>query len=197
MRSLVAVLRRVHEEEAGLTGTEVGSLLIASITVASLLAVTLMDAGHFSAEQVRQVILSNLEKVTGTLEVRGAVLVTASGGTPTAITFNLAFAAGGHPLSVDLGNSSALVINYLDSDGRVTAVPYLVNWLARGDADTLLEAGELVEITIALPVGSTAPCPCNLSANEQFTLEVLSSVGAVVFITRSMPAVIEPVMNLY
>jgi archaellin len=67
-------------------------------------------------------------------------------------------------------------------------------WLVHNDgdaADTLLEDGELVELTVPL---SSLDTP--LGANTEFTLEIKPPTGAVINLTRTTPPAVEAVMEL-
>ncbi len=64
-----------------------------------------------------------------------------------------------------------------------------------GDGDTLLEPGEL--FTIELTATDNPDLIEDLLANDRWTLEVQTPVGAVLDITRSMPAQLDAVMQLH
>ena len=71
---------------------------------------------------------------------------------------------------------------------------YTVTWIT-GNNDTLLEPGELATITVTAT--DNANTIENLAANDRWTLEVQTPVGAVVDITRSLPAQLGAVMQLH
>ena len=64
-------------------------------------------------------------------------------------------------------------------------------WIGTNDGDTMLEDGELVEITVSL-ASLTTP----LEGNTEFTLEAKPPTDAILNITRSVPASVEAVMDL-
>jgi len=161
-------------------------------------AFVVLSTGLFSAERGKETVFAGLEKARGNLEVRGALTVTDTDVPPNGaigdtdeIRFNVALAAGGFPISIDpAAYTNTVVINYIDGQDRVADVDYIVTWILE-DGDTLLEVGELAEITVNPPAGST------LIANEIFTLEVIPPSGGTNLINRTMPPAIDIVMDLH
>jgi len=194
MLKLKGLLGSLHKNEKGITGLETAIILIAFVIVASVFAFVVLSTGLFSAEKGKAAVFAGLEKASGNLEVRGSV--TAASAVPPAvdsITFNLGLAAAGSPTLVDdtaIGDVNNLAINYIDEQARVANTAWTINSIL-GDADTLLERGELLEVTVALPVGST------LAINEVFTLEVIPPSGGTLLLNRTMPQQIDLVMDLH
>jgi len=159
-------------------------------------AFVVLSTGLFSAERGKETVFAGLEKARGNLEVRGALTVTDTNASGTITTldnieFNLANAAGGFPVLVDpAAATNSVIINYIDAQARVADATYTVLKI-QGDADDLLENGELFEINVAPPAAST------LVANEIFTLEVVPPQGGTLLINRTMPPSIDLVMDLH
>ena len=193
---LTRLFRSLHKREEGITGLETAIILIAFVIVASVFAFVVLSTGLFSAERGKETVFAGLEKARGNLEVRGALTVTdtdTSGTIDSAdeIRFNVALAAGGFPISLDpAAYTNSVVINYIDQQNREADVTYTVNWILE-DGDTLLEVGELAEITVNPPAAST------LVPNEIFTLEVIPPSGGTNLINRTMPPAIDDVMDLH
>ena len=193
---LARLFRSLHNKQEGITGLETAIILIAFVIVASVFAFVVLSTGLFSAERGKETVFAGLEKARGNLEVRGALTVTdvdTNGTIDSAdeIRFNVALAAGGFPISLDpAAYTNSVVINYIDAQNREADVPYAVNWILE-DGDTLLEVGELAEITVNPPSGST------LIPNEIFTLEVIPPSGGTNLINRTMPPAIDDVMDLH
>lgn len=193
---MVRHLQRLHQEEAGITGLETAIILIAFVIVASVFAFVVLSTGLFSAERGKDTVFAGLEKARGNLELRGSVVVSDanSSGTITNadnIKLNIALAAGGTPVTVDpAATTNSVVINYIDAQDRVADATYSVVKVL-GDSDNLLETGELFELTVAPPGTST------LVANEVFTLEVVPPQGGTLLVNRTMPPVIDLVMDLH
>jgi archaeal flagellin FlaB len=189
-------LFRLFNREDGITGLETAIILIAFVIVASVFAFVVLSTGLFSAERGKETVFAGLEKARGNLEVRGALTVADidTNGTIDSsdeIVFNVALAAGGFPISLDpAAYTNTVVVNWIDAQDRIADTSYTVNWIL-GDSDTLLEAGELAEITVNPPAGST------LVVNEIFTLEVVPPSGGTNLINRTMPPAIDDVMDLH
>lgn len=67
-------VRKLLLEQKGMTGLETAIILIAFVTVASVLAYSVLSAGIFSAERGKETVYSGLEQAQGSLEVKGTVL---------------------------------------------------------------------------------------------------------------------------
>ena len=189
-------LFKLFNREDGITGLETAIILIAFVIVASVFAFVVLSTGLFSAERGKETVFAGLEKARGNLEVRGALTV-ADSNTDGAIDdndeikFNVALAAGGFPISLDpAAYTNTVVINWIDAQDRVPDTAYTVTWILT-DGDTLLEVGELAQVTVNPPAGST------LVTNEIFTLEVVPPSGGTLLINRTMPPAIDTVMDLH
>jgi flagellin FlaB len=196
MRKLTRLFANLHKREEGITGLETAIILIAFVIVASVFAFVVLSTGLFSAERGKETVFAGLEKARGNLEVRGALTVSDADtdgdiDEDDDITFNVALAAGGFPINLNPASYiNTVVINYIDAQDRVADTDYSVNWILT-DGDDLLEVGELAEVTVNPPSGST------LDTNEIFTLEVVPPSGGTLLINRTMPPAIDDVMDLH
>jgi len=180
--------------ERGITGLETAIILIAFVVVATVFAFIVLTTGIFSAERGKETVFAGLQKARGTMEIRGGVIVTAPGGAVETIQFAVATAAGGDPIPLDPAAASLrTVIAYRDALTFDHDVAYTVAVIV-GDADTLLEPGELFIVTV--PVANIAPAP-TITANTRWTLEIQTPVGATIDLTRSMPGELGDVMQLH
>jgi len=193
---LTRLFRSLHKKEEGITGLETAIILIAFVIVASVFAFVVLSTGLFSAERGKETVFAGLEKARGNLEVRGALTVTDEDtdgdiDDSDVIQFNVALAAGGFPISLNpAAYVNTVVINWIDAQDRVANIGYVVTWIL-DDSDTLLENGELAELSVSPPAGST------LATNEIFTLEVVPPSGGTLLINRTMPPEIDDVMDLH
>lgn len=184
--------------EEGITGLETAIILIAFVIVASSFAFMVLSTGLFAAERGKQTVLAGLDRVSGNIEVRGSLIVQDVGSDglidstdPDVFIVTLSTAAGGRPVLIDpAATTNTLVVNLVDSGGRVAGLNYSVA-KTLGDADDLLETGELFELTIAMPAGIT------LDANEEFSLELIPQSGGTMVLNRLMPPGITDVMDLH
>ncbi len=79
MNSIRNLARRVSRDERGITGLETAIILIAFVVVATVFAFIVLTTGLFSAERGKETVFAGLDKARGTMEVRGGVVVTATG----------------------------------------------------------------------------------------------------------------------
>jgi flagellin FlaB len=197
MKRLTSALRRIHREERGITGLETAIILIAFVVVATIFAFVVLTTGIFSAERGKETVFAGLQKARGTMEVRGGVVVSASGDPTLAVDsifFTVATTAGGESIPLDpTADDNRTVIAYRDATVTDNDVEYTADDII-GDDDTLLEPGEVKVIVISASDISPAP---TLDANDRFTLEVQTPVGAVLDITRQLPAELAEVMQLH
>ncbi len=198
MDTLLRFIRRTARDEQGITGLETAIILIAFVVVATIFAFVVLTAGVFSAERGKETVFAGLEKARGSMELRGGVVVTATGTTLTVddLQFALATTAGGEPVPMNpSGTTNRTVIAYRDDAIVDNDVAYAVTDIV-GDSDTLLEPGELKLVTIDVDGGDITGT-VDLDPNEKFTVEVQSPLGAVLDITREIPAELREVMQLH
>ena len=197
MKKLLRLFSRTAREEEGITGLETAIILIAFVVVATVFAFVILTTGIFSAERGKETVFAGLSKARGTAEVRGGIVVTATGTTLAVddIQFALATTAGGEPVPINpSGTVNRTTIAYRDDNVVDNDVTYTIVNIV-GDGDNLLEPGELMLLTIDVATGIT-PAPA-LDPNERFTVEVQTPVGATLDITRQLPAELATVMQLH
>jgi flagellin FlaB len=187
---------RAAREERGITGLETAIILIAFVVVATVFAFVVLTTGVFSSERGKETVFAGLNKARGSMEVRGGVVLTASGA-PLAvdnIQFSVATSAGGDAVPLDpAATNNRTVIAYRDATVVDDDVTYTVTEIV-GDGDTLLEPGELSVIAIDPTAMTVAP---TIDANDRFTMEIQTPVGAVLDLTRQVPAELDAVMQLH
>ena len=187
-------LRAIWRDERGITGLETAIILIAFVVVATVFAFVVLTTGVFSAERGKETVFAGLQKARGTMEIRGGVVVRATPPNVDLIEFAVATTAGGASIPLDpAAASQRTVIAYRDADIADPDVPYTTTVLV-GDADLLLEPGELFLIAIN-PADIDGP-PAIIE-NTRWTLEIQTPVGATIDLTRSMPGEIDTIMQLH
>jgi len=190
----VHALANLHKGQKGISGLETAIILIAFVTVASVLAYSVLSAGIFSAEEGQKAVYAGLEGAQSTLEVKGSVLGMGTQGvdpdpdTLTSVQFTVGMAIAGNTVDMD-----AVSINYWDADVASTDVTWSYALSAqsteRGSAN-LLEGDELMVITV------TVPATAELVIYETFTLQVLPPNGSALTIERTLGGAIYDVMTL-
>ena len=185
----------LNRDERGQTALEAAIILIAFIVVASVFAFVILSAGSASTDKSEEAIYSGLEGVQSSMSVKGAIIAEGASGNVSDVVFTLALVSGGDPVDMtDTTGSNVVVIGYRDGAQFESNIPWSVNWIVNNDggtADAMLEDGELAEVTVDLS-GLTTP----LSANTEFTLEIKPPTGAVLNVSRTIPAAVETVMEL-
>jgi len=197
VKKVLRFFSRSARDEQGITGLETAIILIAFVVVATIFAFVVLTTGVFSSERGKETVFAGLEKARGTMEVRGGVVVTATGTTLAVdnIQFSVATTAGGEPVPLNpSGTNNRTVIAYRDENIVDNDVTYTVTVVV-GDSDTLLEPGELHVVNVDVATG-VSPAP-TLDPNERFTVEIQTPVGATLDITRQLPAELRTVMQLH
>lgn len=202
MKALKRLIARAARREEGITGLETAIILIAFVVVATVFAFVVLTTGVFSAERGKETVFAGLQKARGTMEMRGGIVVTASGA-PLVVDdfqFTVATTAGGESIPLNpAGITNRTVLAYRDADTVDNDVVYTITNIV-GDGDTLLEPGELLLITVDRATGiadQTSGLAPTLVPNERFTFEIQTPVGATLDVTRQIPSELELVMQLH
>jgi archaeal flagellin FlaB len=201
-QKLVRALKSLHVGQRGMTGLETAIILIAFVTVASVLAYSVLSAGIFSAEKGKETVYSGLQSAQASLEVHGSVIGDAE--SDNASLDYIEFLVG-LTIPDEKVDMTAIVVNYYDSSNQTNIErDTWASWTGtsgkwtsqiapgcteRGSADTL-ENDELHVIRVDVPVGYTT------SEYESFTVEVLPPSGAALTIKRTLPGQLDPKMDL-
>jgi len=182
-------LSRLHKGQKGVTGLETAIILIAFVTVASVLAYSVLSAGIFSAERGKETVYKGLEQAQSTMELGGAVLGLSPNGTELEqVQFNV-------QLTIPNANldTNAVVCNYWDdavhAEGVVMTMLLATGSTERGSPD-FLEQDEQFTVTVTIPVTAT------VDEYDTFNLQLIPPTGAAVTIQRTMPGNISAVMDL-
>jgi len=207
-------LSRIHSEQKGITGLETAIILIAFVVVASVFAYTVLGAGLFAAERGREAVHAGLDVARATVSLRGGLIARGNTTPPVAdrhvnqLVFTVSKAVGGEPINfvpptmnvtsgrAAAGSVNVVVISYVDLHQHVADLAW--TWLPIGahDGDNLLEAGEKFQITIPGLAAALGTGAHQLRADRTFTIEVKPPVGAVLTLERTIPAVIDSIMDL-
>lgn len=182
-------LSRLHKGQKGVTGLETAIILIAFVTVASVLAYSVLSAGIFSAERGKETVYKGLEQAQSTMELGGAVLGLSPNGTELEqVQFNV-------QLTIPNANvdTNAVVCNYWDdlvhAEGVTMTMALATGSTERGSTD-FLEQDEQFTVTITIPATAT------VDEYDTFNLQLIPPTGAAVTIQRTMPGNISAVMDL-
>jgi flagellin FlaB len=175
--------RRLHRGESGITGLESAIVLIAFVVVAAVFSFVVLSTGLFSSERGREAVLGGLSKTRGSVEISGGLLATSNQTRLTDLALTVSLAAGGDAVSFDPASSNnRTIISFTDEAVTDNELTYTVTIIV-GDADEVLESGEMFELQIDL----TQNPLIDVGENETFTLEVKPPSGAFHVIQRSTP----------
>ena len=185
---------KLASDQRGITGLETAIVLIAFVVVSSVFAFAALSTGLFSIDKAKETHTAGLAESRGTLELKGSVVAKVSGttgatGVVTSIEFQISNAAAGEAIDMTPGNT---IIKYRDKTQTVnlnSSTEFSAsNIAAFGDTDSLLEIGELFQITL---LDLTSNLATDLGTNTDFTIEMIPSGGAVLFIGRRTPVSLE------
>ena len=213
---LTKLIRKIYRDQRGITGLETAIILIAFVVVAAVFAYTVLSAGLFSSEKGREAIYAGLETTRSTMELKGSVIALEGDADDeiSQLQFMLANALDGEPINftaptdtnpldgiADAGSANVMVISIVNQWERVDDLAWTKTIIGKGDADALLEPGEIFLIQIG---GNTdgdgdleeALTHHNLTVNDTFTVEIKPPSGAVLRFERTLPGAIDTINNL-
>jgi len=181
------LIRKLYRGQRGMTGLETAIILIAFVTVASVLAYSVLSAGIFSAERGKATVYSGLESAQSTMEIEGSVLGLSPAGS---VLQHVQFSVGLTIQSGEAVDMDAVTVNYFDDTIHSEGIEFTkeVKSTERGSA-ALLEGDEIFIVTVDIP--STT-----LGAYDSFTLQVIPPTGATITLQRTLPGAISKVMDL-
>ena len=206
---LKRLMHRLAKGQQGITGLETAIILIAFVVVASVFAYTVLSAGIFSSEKGKEAIFEGLETARSSLEIVGSVVVedTDSDKDVDIIVFTVANALNGEAIDLHITTDAdtdgvlydetvinhTTIISYLDASTRGDNMAWIKTQVGKGDGDDLLEAGEKFTITVYLEHSAQN---IDLDEFDKFKIEVKPDTGAALIFERSLPGVVDDVMNL-
>jgi len=171
-----------------MTGLETAIILIAFVTVALVLAYSVLSAGIFSAERGEAIVYAGLRQAQSTLEVKGSMIgITTDNTSLSSIEFFLGLTIPDERL-----DKNAIVFNYFDSTNTTEGITPTSFTLGAGSiergAANFIENDELFRVI--LPI-SNAP-----TAYETINIQIIPPTGATLTLRRVMPGALEPVIDL-
>jgi flagellin FlaB len=185
----VKALNTLHKGQKGISGLETAIILIAFVTVASVLAYSVLSAGIFSAEEGQKAVYAGLEGAQSTMEVKGSVLGLSAGGAKLeTVQIVLGMAIAGNAVDMD-----AVSINFWDDTISATDVTWeyeLSGQSTERGSENLLEGDELMVVTVTIPDAAT------VGIYDTFTLQILPPNGSALTIERTIGGSIQAVMTL-
>jgi archaeal flagellin FlaB len=190
VNKILRSLRFLRKDQRGITGLETAIILIAFVTVASVLGYSVLSAGIFSAEKGKAAVYQGLSQAQASMQVKGSVYATTVADAVDSVTFTLASVLNDETVDLtDTTGENTLVINYTDSNGATgTNLSWSAAQVGGGNDDTNLDANEQMQIVVDL---STIIAPAQtLGVYDSFTLQIIPAKGAAITLQRSLPTMI-------
>ena len=191
LTSRLCQLARFGERGTGMAELTMLSLLAAS----GVFATTIITSGDELMEQLDRVVHSSVQKVGGAMEVRGSVIVTATGAPlrPDTLQFSLGTFGELAPIATD-PEQGGLTLSYHDSTAVALNVPYSVRFSPGNNGDSLLDGGELMTVTVRVADIEAIAGKSVLLPGKKWTLELHVPDGASLEFSRTQPSILSPVM---
>lgn len=187
-QKITKALRNLHRGQRGMTGLETAIILIAFVTVASVLAYSVLSAGIFSAERGKETVYSGLSSAQASLEIRGSVLgLSSDSSNLTSIQFTIALAIPNEMVDTD-----SIVVKFFDEsnyDENVSATFTKSDGSTERGSAAILEQDEQFICLITIPVETVVEY-------DQFTIQLVPPKGATLTIKRTLPGALDTVMDL-
>jgi len=190
-QKLVKAIKSLHVGQRGMTGLETAIILIAFVTVASVLAYSVLSAGIFSAEKGKETVYSGLKSAQSSLEVKGAVIGYSSDNANLAsLRIKMGMA-----IKDEKVDKNAIYLTYFDGtySEQLTTSDFTLAKLAgsteRGSAD-MIEGDEVWLLTVTIPAGAT------INANDWCAIQIVPPTGATLQIQRTMPGYLDDYFSL-
>ncbi len=191
-QKFIKAVKRLHIGQRGMTGLETAIILIAFVTVASVLAYSVLSAGIFSAEKGKETVYAGLKSAQSSLEVKGAVIGYSSDNTKlTTMTINLGMA-----ITDEKVDSTAITLTYMDAnyteqlDTDDFTLAKLAGSTERGATD-MIEADEIWQMVVTIPASA------EINANDWCAIQIVPPSGATLQVQRTMPGYLDDYFNLY
>jgi archaeal flagellin FlaB len=186
VKTFIQALNNLGKRKKGITGLETAIILIAFVTVASVLGYSVLSAGIFSAEKGKQTVYQGLSQAQASVQVKGSVFVTIASTKATEAVFTLASVLNDESVDMTEPDQNSFVINYTDSTG-LSATDLAWTKASQGahsaDTDDMLGPNEQMLITVTLPVNT-------MGVYDSFTLQMIPAKGAAITVQRTLPGIL-------
>jgi flagellin FlaB len=186
VRKFMQALENIGKGKRGITGLETAIILIAFVTVASVLGYSVLSAGIFSAEKGKQAVYQGLSQAQASMQVKGSVYATTVASAVDNVTFTLASVLNDQSVDMtDTTGNNTMVINYTDSKGGTASnLDWTAAQVGGGNDDTNLDPNEQFLITVDVATAAAA-----LDVYDSFTLQIIPAKGAAITLQRSLPSI--------
>jgi len=202
----------MHRDERGMTGLETAIILIAFVTVAAVFGYAVLSAGLFSAERGKETVYAGLAQAKANMELSGSVIVFGDNDAPgptkaATIIFTLRNAIAGTPIDMTPPGTTGTaanrcVISLTTANAYYNNIMWTAAAIGVADNDALLESGEQLEVTVDVLALKDAKnvayaTPPVLGPNSWFNIQVKPMLGSYMTVQRTLPAGLDPVMDMH
>jgi archaeal flagellin FlaB len=197
---------RLRRGQAGMTGLQTAILLIAFSTVAAVFGYAVLNAGLYSAERGKETVYAGLQQARANMEIAGSVIVESDNTDAVAILFTVRNAIAGAPIDMTpndgaTANKNRCILSLTTAEAYFNNIPWKCSSIGTSDGDNLLEPGEQMEIVIDLTgawtanetTGAWAP----IGVNDWFNIQVKPTQGSTMTVQRTLPAGLDPIMDMH
>jgi hypothetical protein len=213
------LVRWFSARQQGFTAIQTAIGMTASIIAAGSIATVVVSAGTESSQTVQQTISQSVKNLEGSYMLKSDLIgkagVTGKKGTLGQIVFTVGLVLdegvmdftppNPNPANNGLAgpdSANVIVVSYMDANQKVDDLYWTIRPLGKNNGDTLLEGGELFQITIGSPAAGSnggnlldALNP-QLAADTKFTLELATAQTAGLVVEQKTPGTISKITQL-
>ncbi|HHV23869.1 MAG: flagellin [Methanosarcina sp.] len=195
MKGIFSIFRK---DDRAFTGLESAIVLTAFVVVAAVFSYVVLGAGFTTSDTAKKTIDEGVKQSTSSVELAGDVIAKSTDSKKVdKILVTLQLTAGQSPVDIGADSSAGmLVVSYADSAVYNQSLTWTKDFVGNDDIDNILEQYEKVQLTINVPTDALLTKDDTSAPNAEFRLEIKPKVGAIVPITRVIPAQIDKVMVL-
>jgi flagellin FlaB len=183
MHKFTRILKKLHLGQKGMTGLETAIILIAFVTVASVLAYSVLSAGIFSAERGKETVYAGLQQAQSTLEVKGTVI----GSSDDDTTLTSMIVKLGLVIPDETVDKDAVYVSFYDDTDteHLTLDTDFTLAMSTGSTErgaaNIIEGDEVWIMTVTIPAGAS------VESYEWCAIQISPPTGASLNIKRTMP----------
>jgi hypothetical protein len=180
----------------GQRGTGVAELAMLSMLATSgVFATAVIASGDEAFEKLQGVMHQSFNRVGGTLEVRGSVIVSATGAPLQADTIQFSLGTFGQLPGISTRpEDGGMTVSYYDNTAVAANVPYSVRFSPGNNGDALLDGGELMNVTVRVSDIEAVAGKHVMLPGKRWTMELNVPDGPSLEFSRAQPAILSPVM---
>ena len=177
-------------------GSGVAELAMLSVLATSgVFATAVITSGDEMIDKFTSVVHRGLNQVSGAMEVRGSVIVTASGAPLKPDTIQFALGTFGDLPGISTRPADGgMTVSYHDNVAVALNVPYSVRFSPGNNGDEFLDSGELATMVIRVADIEAAAGRSVLAPGKKWTLELHVPSGPSLEFSRTQPAILSAVM---